>query len=125
MLKIIKTWNHIDKSDPMKWKHHGYQNYLPHFNIVERPYNMHMCHIPNKIKDQLCGMLDDLYISVKNSDLPEWEQHSVENIANLKNIILQERSETEWQKFLDNTRASDKFRNIDITNYIPWINECM
>jgi hypothetical protein len=120
-----KTWNHIDKSDPMNWRHHGYQNYLPHFNIVERPYNMHMCHIPNNIKNQMCDMLDDLYVSVRNSDLPEWEQHSVENISNLKNIILQERNEKEWQKFLDNTIASDRFRNLNIKDYVPWINECM
>jgi len=120
-----KTWNHIDKSDNNNWRHHGYENFLPHFNIVERPYNMHMCHIPDNVKSDLCKMLDDLYTSLKNSSIPEWEKHSLENILNLKNIINQPRSEKEWNNFLDNTKASDKFRNVNITDYVPWIKECM
>jgi hypothetical protein len=70
-------------------------------------------------------MLDDLYKSLKNSSIPEWEKHSLENILNLKNIINQPRSEKEWNNFLDNTKASDRFRNVNITDYVPWIKECM
>lgn len=66
-------------------------------------------------------MLDEQYKKYSNKDLPEWEQHSVENIKGIKNILAQPRDEIMWQQFIDNTHASDKFRNVNIIDYIPWM----
>ena len=113
------TWHYISKGDD--WTHYGYINCIPHFNIVEQPYNMHMCHLPDDEKMQLDKMLTQQYLKYKNSDMPEWESASLENIKGLKNILGQKRDEIEWNKFLENTEVSDNFRNVDIVNYILWM----
>ena len=105
------------------WGNFGYQNCLPHFNIVENPYNMHLRNLPQERKDLMNTMLEEQYERFKAADLPEWEQWAVENIIGLKNIINQQPDENGWQHFIDNTHASDKFRKLDIHNYIPWIKE--
>lgn len=114
-----KTWHYYDDTT---WKHYGYQNAIPHFNVVEHPEFMHVKHLPDEIKQQVNVILDNEYQKYKNMDLiPEWEQHSIENIKNLKNMVNQDRSEDMWIKFVENTRASDKFRGINIVDYIPWM----
>ena len=72
-------------------------------------------------KMQLDKMLTQQYLKYKNSDMPEWESASLENIKGLKNILGQKRDEIEWNKFLENTEVSDNFRNVNIVNYIPWM----
>jgi hypothetical protein len=66
-------------------------------------------------------MLEQEYNKYKNANLPEWEQWAVDNIKNLKNFLNQPANEKDWQIFIDNTIASDKFRNVNIKDYIPWM----
>jgi len=103
-----------------EWGNHGYQNCLPHFNIVEHPKYLHMRNLPQDQKDLANIMLEEQYEKFKNANLPEWEQWAVENIINLKSMINQESNDNEWKVFVDNTIASDKFRKINIAKYIPW-----
>lgn len=118
-LEQYSTWHYYDK---VTWKHFGYQNVLPHFNIVEKPEIMHIRHLPDEIKIKVNEMLDFQYDKYKSLNIvPEWEKHSIENIHNLKNLLNLERSEESWLKFIENTKASDKFRNINIVDYIPWM----
>jgi len=118
-LKQYNDWHYCDEDT---WNHYGYQNAIPHFNIVENPEFMHVRHLPLEIKEQINQILDTEYEKYKNmNNIPEWEQHSVENIKNIKNMVNQERSEENWIKFVENTRASDKFRKVNIVDYIPWM----
>lgn len=110
------TWHYT-----WEWGNYGYQNCLPHFNFVEWPQNMSIKHLPDPEKEKMIYMLDEQYKKYSNKDLPEWEQHSVENIKGIKNILAQPRDEIMWQQFIDNTHASDKFRNVNIIDYIPWM----
>lgn len=103
------------------WGNHGYQNCLPHFNIVDHPSHLHISNLPEDRKREMNTMLEQQYEKFKNINLPEWEQWAVDNIINLKNILNQPASNDEWQIFIDNTRASDKFRNVNIVDYIPWM----
>ena len=105
------------------WGNHGYQNCLPHFNIVDHPRHLNMRNLPDAIKKDLTKMLDEQYNKFTNAKLPDWEQWAVENIKNLKNILNEPPNEGDWQIFLDNTRASDKFRNLNIVDYIPWMKD--
>ena len=106
-----------------EWGNHGYQNCLPHFNIVENPKYLNIRNLPQDRKDLMNRMLEQQYDRFKKVDLPEWEQWAVENIINLKNILNQEPDENSWKVFVDNTNASDKFRKISIHDYIPWVKE--
>ena len=112
------TWHHT-----WEWGNWGYQNCLPHFNFVEWPQNMSIKHLPEKQKHKMITMLDEQYAKFAAKNLPEWEQHSIENIKGIKNILTQPRDNTMWQHFIDNTRASDNFRSVDICDYIPWMEE--
>jgi hypothetical protein len=102
------------------WGNHGYQNCLPHFNIVEHPRYLHIRNLPDDRKEKMLLMLDEQYHKYLNAKLPEWEQWAVENIRSLKNVLLEPREEDQWNIFIDNTVASDKFRNVNIVDYIPW-----
>lgn len=113
------TWHYVNDTS---WKHYGYQNAIPHFNVVEEPEFMHVKHLPEEIKTQVNIMLDREYRKYKEiSEIPDWEKHSIENIKNLKNMVNQPRNEESWKKFIENTKASDKFRNLNIVDYIPWM----
>ena len=48
-----------------------------------------------------------------------------ELFSNLKNQLDEEPNDGDWKRFINNTRASDKFRKVDILNYIPWMEEHM
>ena len=106
-----------------EWGNHGYQNCLPHFNIVEHPRYLHIRNLPDDRKKEMLLMLDEQYNKYLNAKLPEWEQWAVENIKSLKNVLLQPREDDQWKIFIDNTIASDKFRNVNIVDYIPWMEE--
>ena len=112
------TWNY-----EWDWGVHGYQNCLPHFNIVENPSYLHMRNMPESQKQKIYTMLEQQHEKFKNAELPEWEQWAVDNIINLKNVISQPADDNAWQIFIDNTNASDKFRNVSIHDYIPWVGE--
>lgn len=103
------------------WGNHGYQNCLPHFNFVEWPRHLHIRNLPEDRKHEMRKMLNEQYYKFKNAKLPEWEQHSIENIKGIINLLDQPADEQDWNIFLDNTRASDKFRNVNIIDYIPWM----
>lgn len=114
-----KSWHYYNNKT---WKHYGYQNSIPHFNIVEYPGFMHVRHLPDEIKVKVNALLDSEYLKYKNIDtIPEWEKNSIENIKNLKNIVNQDRDPKLWNHFVENTKASDKFRGINIVDYIPWM----
>lgn len=104
-----------------EWGNHGYQNCLPHFNIVDHPHWLHIRNLPQEQKDEMNQMLEQQYNKFKNANLPEWEQWAVDNIKNLKNVLNQPANENDWKIFIDNTIASDKFRNVNIKDYIPWM----
>jgi len=112
------SWNY-----EWDWGVHGYQNCLPHFNIVDHPQHLHICNLPDDRKALMNTMLEEQHLKFKNADLRDWEQWAVDNIINLKNVLNQPQNETHWQHFIDNTNASDKFRKIDIHDYIPWIKD--
>jgi hypothetical protein len=112
------SWNY-----EWDWGVHGYQNCLPHFNIVDHPQHLHICNLPDERKVLMNTMLEEQHLKFKNADLRDWEQWAVDNIINLKNVLNQPQNETHWQHFIDNTNASDKFRKIDIHDYIPWIKD--
>lgn len=103
------------------WGNYGYQNCLPHFNIVDFPRHLNIRNLPEDRKVLMNKMLEEQHLKYKNAKLPDWEQWAVENIINLKNILNQPQDETDWQHFIDNTNASDKFRKLDIVEYIPWM----
>lgn len=102
---------------------HGYQNCIPHFNFVEWPQYLNIAHLPQKQKDELNQMLDDQYERMSKWNLQEWELSSLENVRGIKNILNKPQDPKQWQIFIDNTRASDKFRGLDICEYIPWMEE--
>ena len=104
-----------------EWGNHGYQNCLPHFNIVDHPRHQHIRNLPDDRKSLMNQMLEEQYNKFKNAGLPDWEQWAVENIINLKNFLNQERNDEDWKHYIDNTRASDKFRKLNIVDYIPWM----
>ena len=112
------TWHYT-----WAWGNFGYQNCLPYFNIVENPSNMHIKNLPQERKDKMNLMLDEQYEKFKSVGLPDWEQWAVENIIGLKNILNQEPENDGWKKFVDNTHASDRFRKLNIHDYIPWTKE--
>jgi len=114
--KNYESWHYT-----WKWGNYGYQNCIPHFNIVEYPSYMHIKHLPDEIKESLNDMLDREYEKYSNMDLNEWEYISVNNIKGIKNTLNQKRDPAEWQKFIENTKASDKFRNLNIVDYVPWM----
>jgi len=103
------------------WGNYGYQNCLPHFNIVDFPRHLNIRNLPEDRKVLMNKMLEEQHLKYKNAKLPDWEQWAVENIINLKNILNQPQDETDWKHFIDNTNASDKFRKLDIVEYIPWM----
>lgn len=105
------------------WGNYGYQNCLPHFNIVEHPRHLNIRNLPDKQKAAMNEMLNTQHAKFKNVKLPDWEQWAVDNIKNLKNVLNQPREEDQWKIFIDNTLASDKFRNVNINDYIPWVGE--
>lgn len=104
-----------------EWGNHGYQNCLPHFNIVDHPRYLHIRNLPDDRKALMNTMLEEQYEKFKGAGLPEWEQWAVENIINLKNFLNEEQNKDDWNVFIDNTRASDLFRNVNILDYIPWM----
>tara|TARA_B100000900_G_scaffold369490_1_gene347354 strand:+ start:6191 stop:7528 length:1338 start_codon:yes stop_codon:yes gene_type:complete len=106
-----------------EWGNHGYQNCLPHFNIVDHPHWLHIRNLPQEQKDKMNVMLEQEYNKYKNANLPEWEQWAVDNIKNLKNFLNQPAADNDWKIFIDNTKASDLFRRIDIKDYIPWMED--
>lgn len=120
-LQQYKDWHYHNKDYSC---HYGYQNVLPHFNIVEHPDSMNIRHLPNEIKKQVNKTIDSTYKKFCNLDcIPEWETHSLENLKNLKNILNQERNSKKWDEFIDATTTSDRYRNIDIKDYIPWMKD--
>ena len=103
------------------WGTYGYQNCVPLFNMVENPNFLHIKHLPDEEKNLLNQMLDDQYDKFSQLNLDEWEYVAVKNILGIKNTLNQQRDDKLWQNLLDNTLASDKFRKIDVKDYIPWI----
>jgi len=110
------TWHY--NSD---WNNHGYQNCLPHFNLVDHPHWLHIRNLPDQQKREMNIMLEQQYNKFKNAGLPDWEQWAVDNIINLKQVLNQPANKDDWKIFVDNTKASDKFRNVNIVDYIPWM----
>ena len=100
----------------------GFQKLTPSFNIVTEPTYLNVCHLPDEEKEIVNAMLDEQYEFYTNTDLvPDWAKDPVIDILNLKNYVNQPREEKQWQAFLTNTKRSDKFRGINILDYIPWM----
>lgn len=111
-----QTWHY-----QWDWGNHGYQNCLPHYNIVDHPKWLNIRNLPDDRKREMNVMLENEYNKYKNAGLPEWEQWAVENIVNLKHVLNQPADPGDWKIFIDNTVASDRFRNVNIVDYIPWM----
>ena len=118
--KNYDTWHYQYSDGRRYWGNYGYQNCLPHFNIVEYPYYFHIRHLPDEIKLELSEMIDRQYEKVTQWDLKEWEKIFANNLLGIKSTLNLDRDETEWMKFIENTKASDKFRDVSILDYVPW-----
>ena len=70
-------------------------------------------------------MLEEQHSKFQNLGIPDWEQWAIDAILGLKNQLDEEPNDGDWKRFINNTRASDKFRKVDILNYIPWMEEHM
>ena len=70
-------------------------------------------------------MLEQQHAKFQNAGLPDWEQWAVDAILGLKNQLNEQPNEGDWQKYINNTRASDRFRKVNIIDYIPWMEEYM
>ena len=115
----FKTWNYYSEEHNTNF---GFVNVIPHFNIVDYPSYLHVKNLPDHIKLEVMKMLDNEYNKYTNADdIPDWVKHNVYEVKNLKNLIEQPRNNDEWELFLKVTKASDKFRNIKIQDYIPWM----
>ena len=68
-------------------------------------------------------MLDNLYDYYNALSLKEWERPAIENIKGIKNILNKSAHDGDWEIFKQNTIASDKFRNLNIKDYISWMEE--
>lgn len=100
----------------------GFQKLTPSFNMVTEPTYLNVCHLPDEEKEIVNAMLDEQYEFYTNTDLvPDWAKDPVIDILNLKSYVNQPREEKQWQAFLTNTKRSDKFRGVDILDYIPWM----
>ena len=90
--------------------------------MVTEPTYLNVCHLPDEEKEIVNAMLDEQYEFYTNTDLvPDWAKDPVIDILNLKSYVNQPREEKQWQAFLTNTKRSDKFRGVDILDYIPWM----
>ena len=121
--KNYDEWHYEFMQGNRYWGNYGYQNCLPHFNVVEYPSWMHIRHLPDNIKEQLSIMIDSQVEILNSWNLKHWEKVSIQNIQGIKSAMNAERDASEWQKFIENTIASDKFRNLDIRDYVDWMKD--
>jgi len=113
-----KEWHYYNNET---WNNWGFENVLPHFNIVNEPECMHIRHLPDQIKLIAKEKILEVYETLpKTIEIPTWEQDRLEDFKNLINLIDEAKNNESWKHFVENTYASDSFRNIDIKNYIPW-----
>lgn len=117
------TWHYQNNNGQRYSWNYGYQNCLPHFNIVEYPDYLNIKHLPEELKIKLSTMLDDQYKRVMSWKLKPWEETFANNMLGIKSALNQPRVESEWTKFIEITEASDKFRNLKITDYIDWASQ--
>ena len=100
---------------------HGYINILPHINLVDFPRFYHIRHLPTELKHQAIKHIELTYDEVKGTIENDWELDNLNNLSKLKDILMEDRDPHCWDQFLDVTRASDKFRNLDCRDYLPWM----
>ena len=113
-----KDWHYYNDET---WNNWGFENVVPHFNIVNHPECMHVRHLPDEIKKIAKEKILQVYETLpKTIEIPSWEKDKLEDFKNLTHLIDEERNDKSWNHFVENTYASDSFRNIDIRNYIPW-----
>ena len=102
---------------------HGYINILPHINIVDFPRYYHIRHLPVELKHQAVKQIELTYNRVKGTIENSWEQDNLNNLNNLAKIIMEDRDPHRWDQFLDVQRASDKFRKLKGSDYLPWMSQ--
>lgn len=118
--KNFDEWHYQTNNGRLYSWNFGYQNRLPHFNIVEYPEYLNIKHLPEELKIELSSMLDEQYTRTLAWGLKPWEVTFAENLLGVKSTLNQPRVEPEWKKFIQITEASDKFRNLNINDYIGW-----
>jgi len=118
-IEQYNKWHFIDNKS---FVHYGYRNMLPHVNIVENPEYMHVRHLPNDVKNIVCKKIDKVCQYISHLGIPDWEINKLNDILNLKSMINLDRNEKSWNKFIENTNASDAFRKLSIKEYINWTN---
>jgi MoaA/NifB/PqqE/SkfB family radical SAM enzyme len=101
----------------------GYQNLIPHFNVVTHPDFLHMRLIPEEIKKQIQLEITQLIKELSSVSVQPWESDHFERLESLKNFLDLKGDALLWQKFLENTSITDKFRKVNICDYIPWVSE--
>lgn len=121
--KNYDQWHYQFLKGDRYWGNYGYQNCVPHFNVVEYPSWLHIRHLPQEIKNELGSMIDQQIELLNSWDLKNWEKVSIKNIEGIKSTMNLERDEAEWNKFIENTKASDKFRNLNIVDYLDWMKD--
>lgn len=120
-LDQYREWNYYSEKS---MKNYGYHNAIPHINIVEYPSFLHVRQLPDEIKTKVNDILEIEYQKYKSlTDIPDWEDGHIETIGNLKNLVNLERDPVLWEHFINNTKASDKFRKVNIKDYIEWMKD--
>lgn len=119
------TWHYESADSSGYWSNYGYQNCIPHFNIVENPSWLHIKHFPQEEKDKLSVMIDQQIQMVSGWRLNDWEDVFIQNLQGVNTTMNQEGDKTEWKKFIENTTSSDNYRGLNIVDYIPWMSNYM
>lgn len=103
--------------------YYGFVNAIPHFNIVHYPNFFHIQHIPDKNKDFFISLINEEYEKSKNSSYSPWEKEKIKNILGINEHLTKTGNILEWNKFVEVTKASDRYRGVNIVDYIPWMKE--
>jgi len=103
---------------------YGIVNALPHINVVDTPSYLHLRNIPNEMKPIISQQLEDIWQTYNDfSIIPSWNEPQLKRIHNLKSLVEQEQNKEEWELFIAITKESDSYRNVNILDYIPWMNK--
>lgn len=104
-----------------KW--HGFINSTVIYNIVDNPANMHFRNLPESVKSVAVQHVNMVADYIEKTASQEWEIDRAETTRNLIHLINEPRDEAQWQKFIENTKVSDKFRRVNILDYLPWMED--
>lgn len=104
-----------------KW--HGFCNSTVIYNIVDNPVYMHVRNLPDDIKQMAIEHINTAADYIEKNASQTWELVRAETTRNLIHLLNEPRDDYQWQIFLENTKVSDKFRGVNIVDYLPWMKD--